>query len=260
MNRYRVVHRTIGFFAGPAVIVAAATALGINHIDRVRDLLGRPPAPEAPFREPIVASAVEPGDPRHILVGTLKGLYGTRDGGRRWERLPMPISEPWVGSIAFDPTHPRVVYVALHQAGLWRSEDAGTHWALVELPFRNRDSAVAVDNVAVGPTGALTVVSGRGMWRQARPGGLWSHFPPPTDDPKQQDPAAPWLRLLYDLHEGHYWNEWGRTIVDAVSVGLVGLVLSGYGLMFGLGKRRRRTRRARHGWPTGQASDGFWGP
>lgn len=259
MNPYRASHRIIGFFVGPLVLVAALTAIGLNHKDLLREKLDTAASSQTPFGQYILCSAADPVDPRHILVGTANGLFGTTNGGRTWEPVPLPTDIPYVGSLCFDMAHPRVVYVALREGGIWRSNDGGKHWGPVELPWRNRNNPAAIVGLTLTPSGAMVVTTQKGLWRQARPGGPWSGFPAPKAPPEASNRRR--IALLYELHDGTYWKTWGVPITDAVSLALVGLVCTGYGLMFGLGKRRRRFRKARRTWEEvpDQDPNGFWG-
>ncbi|MEE2641716.1 MAG: hypothetical protein VX768_13900 [Planctomycetota bacterium] len=100
---------------------------------------------------------MEPGDPQTLYVTTwqrdLKGqkheggqsaIYRSRDGGENWTRLGggLPTSQGSSGRIAIDvaPSEPRLVYALLDNAVfekekprdlLFRSEDRGQHWTLV---------------------------------------------------------------------------------------------------------------------------------
>ena len=82
--------------------------------------------------------AVDPADPRHLLVATgghdaRKGiapgraLYGSRDGGESWTPVARNFDEEYSVPLTFDPSQPSRVYSALAngQPGQWRKRDTG---------------------------------------------------------------------------------------------------------------------------------------
>jgi hypothetical protein len=117
-----------------------------------------PPTPATNWSGRVMAIAVDPGDANHWLVGgALGGVWETHDGGAMWS--PRTDDQPSLamGAIAFAPGDPTVVYAGtggdfdggdiFPGAGLLRSNDGGTTWALVAaVPFAGSGfSAIAVD-------------------------------------------------------------------------------------------------------------------
>jgi photosystem II stability/assembly factor-like uncharacterized protein len=102
----------------------------------------------------IGAILVDPADADHVLVAALghafgpnpeRGVYETRDGGRSWRLALHPNDSTGVVDLAWDPSHPSVVYAAAWQmhlhpwldyfqpqagsgSGIYRSRDGGEHW------------------------------------------------------------------------------------------------------------------------------------
>jgi photosystem II stability/assembly factor-like uncharacterized protein len=56
------------------------------------------------------------------------GVYRSRDGGRTWDL----VFSADVRSLAFDPSRPACIYAGTEPARLFRSDDAGGHWAEIE--------------------------------------------------------------------------------------------------------------------------------
>lgn len=90
--------------------------------------------------------ALNPHNPHEVWVGTGEnnnqrsvsygdGLYRSKDGGQSWENLGLKESEH-IGSIAFHPNDPEVVYVAAYgplwsaggQRGIYKTSDGGASW------------------------------------------------------------------------------------------------------------------------------------
>ena len=74
-------HRWLGLVAGLMILIAAGTAIGLNH----QDWLLRPVKAEAaksPYDRYVLSTATDPADPLHVLVGTSDGLFRTFDQGR----------------------------------------------------------------------------------------------------------------------------------------------------------------------------------
>ncbi|HMO82253.1 MAG TPA: YCF48-related protein [Pyrinomonadaceae bacterium] len=80
--------------------------------------------------EPIHAMTQAESDPDQLFVGTVDGVWRSRDSGETWERIQstsMPIN---VNSMAIDPKSTDIIY-----AGTWwrpyKSTDAGRSWRLI---------------------------------------------------------------------------------------------------------------------------------
>src|SRR4029077_9578909 len=73
-----------------------------------------------------------------------RGVYRSRDGGATWQRVLFKSNDVGAIDVAFDPTNPQIVYVALGNprrppwsiyppsygpgSGLYKSTDGGTNW------------------------------------------------------------------------------------------------------------------------------------
>lgn len=87
----------------------------------------------APVRlpEPDVAVrdlAISRGNPAHMIVGTLAGVFLSSDGGRSWRRTGAGMDAfLQAESVAIDPADPRFLFVGTWHLG-YRSSDAGKTW------------------------------------------------------------------------------------------------------------------------------------
>ncbi|MNK41292.1 Ycf48-like protein [compost metagenome] len=226
-------HRWLGLIAGLLILVAAGTAIALNHQDWFR----RPPASgEGPFAKYVLSTAVDPSDSQRILVGTHDGFFRSPDGGASWEKVALPVPAEQVGAIQFDPGRPGRVYVAVRASGLYRSDDHGARWEAIALPF-SPPRGTQLAGLALDAEGKLTLTTTAGLYREGSDG--WGRVGGAPPKPK----ANQALQVIYDLHDGRFWGTYGVPVTDGVSVALILLVLSGYILFFGREIRRRIARR-----------------
>jgi Ni/Co efflux regulator RcnB len=119
--------------------------------------------------------AVSPADPQLILVGGVTGgIWRSIDGGANWTAVSDNQADLAVGSIAFAPSNPNVVYAGMGSPGgsvndylgngVLRSADAGQTWTRVgnaaTTPVEERlpDTGVTA-KILVHPTNADKVFS-----------------------------------------------------------------------------------------------------
>jgi ligand-binding sensor domain-containing protein len=228
-----LLHRWLGLIAGLLILVAAGTAIGLNHQDWFRRA---PMTTDGPFSKYVLSTAVDPSDPQRILMGTNDGFFRSLDGGKSWEEIVLPVPAEQAGAIIFDSGTAGRVYVAFREIGLYRSDDHGDIWEEVALPFYPPEG-IHLAGLALDAQGQVTLATTAGLYRQR--GSDWESVGSAPPAPKAN--AA--IQLIYDLHDGRFWGSYGVPITDAVSGSLIVLVLSGYFLFFGREIRRRLARR-----------------
>jgi hypothetical protein len=233
-------HRLLGLLAGVMVLIAACTAIGLNHQDAWRRP-AEPGATRSPFQKYVLSAAVDPSDARRVLVGTADGLFRSLDGGASWEEAVLPVPAEQVGAILFDPHRPGVVYLALRSIGVFRSEDHGDVWEELALPFYPPEGT-QVAGLSLDGEGRLALATPDGLYLQAASGEKWRHVGQSAPTTRAAD-GKRLAQLVYDLHDGRFWGTYGVPVTDVVSVALIVLVLSGYGLYFGRALRGRLMRR-----------------
>ncbi|MBI3326326.1 MAG: hypothetical protein HYZ81_06445 [Nitrospinae bacterium] len=87
-----------------------------------------------------------------ILVGTVgQGIMRSSDGGEGWQRVGIGQgmhSDAVVRALANNPHRPEIIYAGTDK-GLYRSDDAGTKWKLLDSPLSNYSIwALMVDPLA----------------------------------------------------------------------------------------------------------------
>lgn len=82
-------------------------------------------------KESIHAMTQSSLDPNVLLVGTLQGIWISRDKGEKWEKMNSPSMPINIDSLAIDPKSLDTIY-----AGTWwrayKSTDAGRSWRLIK--------------------------------------------------------------------------------------------------------------------------------
>lgn len=234
-------HAWAGLLSGPLILVAAGTALALNH----KDLLLRPvsaqvSSPYARFLTAVVAP--DPAAPALRLVGTSDGLFRSEDGGKTFAEATLGVPAEQVVALAPVPDAPGRVYLALREAGVWRSDDGGWIWEEEPLPFVPAFGAETIQALAAGPGGHLTLLTPAGL-RERDARGAWRLVPRPAAAGEAD--AKRLERLAYDLHDGRFWGAWGLWLTDAAALALVALAGTGYALAWRSAAARRRARRRR---------------
>jgi len=140
-----------------------------------------------------LAYAVEAGAPV-IYAGTEPpAVFRSRDAGRSWVELPgwrdmkgkekwvfpMPPHVPHAKTIAVDPRDPRVLYVGVEQAGLFKTVDGGETWRELEGYSRPDDESYRdIHQCVLRPNhpDEVYITTGMGLYRSYDGGETWAHL------------------------------------------------------------------------------------
>jgi photosystem II stability/assembly factor-like uncharacterized protein len=115
----------------------------------------------APVFSVAVGPIVKGGTTPPLLVGNLKGLYYSANGGSSWQAQTLAGGVLWsVNAIAFDPDNPAVIYVGGDNGGssgggLQRTVNGGSTWAAFEQGLPSQD----VTGLSALSTNPLTVLA-----------------------------------------------------------------------------------------------------
>ena len=154
-----------------------------------------------------------------ILVGSIgDGIMRSSDGGETWLRLTHRRGlhhEASIHCIVPAPTKPEIIYAGTN-VGLYRSDDAGEQWKLLDTPLSGYHVWVA----AVDPTDANVVYAGTGtpspatIFRSEDGGTSWGKLPIPVAEecPNVGIPRFTALTIDPDNHN----NLWAGIEVDGL--------------------------------------------
>ena len=79
--------------------------------------------------------ASSPATPRYLYAGGDEGVHRWDESEQRWTHLRSPMDGRPVWAIAQSPRDPRVVLAGCRPTALYRSDDAGTTWQQIVIPF-----------------------------------------------------------------------------------------------------------------------------
>lgn len=93
--------------------------------------------------------------------------------------FPMPPKIPHAKSLAVDPHDPRIIYVGVEQAGLFKTFDGGQTWRELDAYSRPDDEAYRdVHQLVLRPNhpDELYLTTGMGLYRSTDGGEGWTHL------------------------------------------------------------------------------------
>lgn len=82
----------------------------------------------------VTALAVDPGNDMVVYAGTASGVYKTDNGGESWSPIHEGMPEELVSALAISPADPSTVFAGTAEGKVFRSVDAGQHWAALPIP------------------------------------------------------------------------------------------------------------------------------
>jgi photosystem II stability/assembly factor-like uncharacterized protein len=131
-----------------------------------------------PLNSRIQALVVHPTEPRTVFAGGDTGLFVSRDGGARWQRIAADAALPTIWSLAIDPADPDILFAGTRPAGVYRSRDGGRHWQKLGLDIAPECSIGVpfVTSIVVDPDDHRLVWAGveiDGVFRSRDGGDTW---------------------------------------------------------------------------------------
>ncbi len=177
--------------------------------------------------------AVNPHNPKIILLGTQGGIFRTTDGGESWQKVTQGFPPPQrysysspIGAISFDPQNPAIVYAGIGrprqareggngqaQGAIYKSEDGGITWWRIDGGQLPSDAVISDIEVKPDDSSVILVATNKGVFRSDDGGESWK----PSNDglphlfaqelafaPSQ--PNRVYLSLLTTARGGQAWN------------------------------------------------------
>lgn len=154
-----------------------------------------------------------------VLVGTVgQGIMRSADGGETWQRVGINQgihSDALVRTLASNSRQPEIVYAGTDK-GLYRSEDAGQKWQLIDSPLSN----YCVWNLAIDSADPRVMFAGTGtptpatIFRSTNGGRSWEQRPV---DVAEECPAVGIPRVTgIAIDPANHQNIWVGLEVDGV--------------------------------------------
>ncbi len=162
------------------------------------------------------------------VAGPGLGVVRTDDGGKTWVERTEGLPSRDVIAVAAHTTQPDTVYAVVKKQGIYRSQDAGQSWRMMDRgPRDGLVQLIHSDMAGSMQTGWLFAATSNGirrimdcfcLWQDA--GGLASEARSVTYDPKQPEHiyAATKKGLFRSTDGGENWNEMASPISKAVAL------------------------------------------
>jgi photosystem II stability/assembly factor-like uncharacterized protein len=125
-------------------------------------------------KESIHAMTQSSLDPNVLLVGTLQGIWISRDKGEKWEKINSPSMPINIDSLAIDPKSLDTIY-----AGTWwrayKSTDAGKSWRLIKNGMIDDSDVFAI---TINPRNNEHIIASAcsGIYESYNGGERWTKF------------------------------------------------------------------------------------
>ncbi len=147
-----------------------------------------------PLNSRVQALVAHPEQARTVFAGGDTGLFVSRDGGARWERIGVQGDLPTIWSLAIDPVDPDILFAGTRPAGVYRSRDGGRGWQKLDVDIAPACAIGTpfVTALVVDPDDHRTVWAGveiDGVFRSTDGGDTWTHLENGLYDPDVHDMA-----------------------------------------------------------------------
>lgn len=121
--------------------------------------------------EAIHAMTQSSQEPNMLLVGTVNGVWVSRDSGDSWSRLLSPTSPKKLDALAIDPKDVNTIY-----AGTWwrayKTTDGGKNWYLIKEGMIDDSDIFAIDISSQNPENVITSTCS-GIYQSFNKGEKW---------------------------------------------------------------------------------------
>jgi photosystem II stability/assembly factor-like uncharacterized protein len=118
----------------------------------------------------VIALAVDPGNDMVVYAGTEAGVYKTENGGESWTAINEGMPEEVVSALAVSLADHSTVFAGTREGKVFKSVDAGQHWAALSIPENPGVRSLAITPQAVyagTERGLLESHDGGATWEAA---------------------------------------------------------------------------------------------
>lgn len=115
-------------------------------------------------------------DGQTLWLGAHTGLFRSADGGRSWQPVKLSAIHARLDimTLVVDPRDGQTIYVGTHEAGVFRTQDAGVTWAQVNAGLGGLDvHGLALDPNEPAKLHAAVRGQGEGVYRTKDAGRKW---------------------------------------------------------------------------------------
>jgi photosystem II stability/assembly factor-like uncharacterized protein len=122
----------------------------------------------------VKALALAPSDPETVIVGTLTGVFRSRNGARSWRRISAEDHPELknVNSIAIDPEDPNTIYVGTWHLP-WKTTDGGRSWRSIHTGIINDSDIMTLTFDRRSPH-TMYATACSGIYRTKNAAGRWT--------------------------------------------------------------------------------------
>jgi hypothetical protein len=216
----RLIHKWLGLLSCLFILMVAVTAVALNHREQLSGLFQHGSSVFSPAG--IKVMATDPFNGRQIIASDFKKLFKSANSGKTWQELKLFVPADNVNNIAFDPYEHDKVFISLKRAGIYFSEDGGEVWDELSLPF-NPAEGENIENVSLSRN-EVHVKTRFALYNYNSLTEKWDTVAFKGID---RQAAVRLDELIYNIHSGRIFGEFGIVIYDTLSAGLILLAISG---------------------------------
>lgn len=222
MKKNRLIHKWLGLFSLVFVLIVSITAITLNH----KDLIYKNKSNDSFSLASAQIISSDPFDKNHIIASDMKKLYDSKDLGKTWTELKLFVPAEKVNNIIFDSSMKDKFFISLKEAGVYVTEDLGEVWDELSLPFAPNEGEY-IESLSLSNNN-LFIKTKFGFYSYDQDSEKW--FTQKFDINKEQ--VLNIHELVYNLHTGKFFGEYGIYLYDLVSISLILLSITGIRISF----------------------------
>lgn len=222
MKKNRLIHKWVGLSTLIFILIVSFSAILLNH----KDLLYKNKTEDSFSIASAKILTSDPFNKEHLVASDMKKLYHSTDLGKTWDELKLFVPAEKVNNIVFDPSIKDKFWVSLKEAGVYVTDDLGEVWDELSLPFAPNEGEY-IENLSVNSNN-LFIKTKFAFYNYDQESEKWSTQK--FDLNKEQ--VLNTHELIYNLHTGKFFGEYGIYLYDLVSLGLILLSISGIKISF----------------------------
>lgn len=224
----RLLHKWLGLFSFCFILVVSSTALIMNHEEIL--LNNKEVKKEQNINLNQIKSLTISPNKNLIVASDLYGLFKSIDKGTTWKELKLFVPSENIEFTAFSPENDDIFVVAIKDKGVFITDDGGEVWDEIKTPFD-----LATENIQAlsFSKDMLLLKTQNGLYKYFYKTEKWEK---PIFQNKQNTNQI--KEIVYNLHTGSFFGNYGIYLYDLISGFLILLSLSGIYLSFRIKKKK----------------------